>query len=280
MRGCLRRTCLVRHQRRDKGGNTHNFPFDTLTRVYRDAVYVPQERHRGNPMYPERDGAAAAAPTASPHVSDVTNHVGGIGVMSPVATRLSDWLAREQQEQQEQQQEQQQQQTPVSAAAAEGGSSGAGGCASSSSGGGRASAIARPRRVTAAAASPSAHDQPTDEAVRQRLRAHLFTEGSTRRGGAGRAGTDLSNTHTAVPRHSGVQVEILSVYRRMLRQVARLQDAETRRGLAAHIRAEYEKQRDVPRKNILRIEWQLNYARRKLEDLEAMGTDTKFTVMR
>lgn len=59
-----------------------------------------------------------------------------------------------------------------------------------------------------------------------------------------------------------------------------MQDADTRRSLSAYIRQEYDKQCDIPRKNIMKIEWRLNYGKRKLEELQAMSKHTKFTMMR
>ncbi|KAG5507656.1 hypothetical protein JKF63_06605 [Porcisia hertigi] len=277
MRGCFVLTRMARHQRHDKGGNAHNFPFDTLTRVYRDSVYLPQEKYRGNPMHPERGSGVRPSPAESapqPPRSDVTNHVGNIGVMSPVATKLSEWLAQLQEQDQEK------------------------GCADDSKVVGRACGTAHRAtpivrsRPTSSSSSASFGDTGTaeqshldDEAMRKRLRAHLFSDKrKSERQVSGRQPRSESSTTTATvsssPRHSGVQVEILSLYRRMLREVARMDDADTRHSLAAYIRQEYDKQRDVPRKNIMKIEWKLNYGKRKLEELQAMSKNTKFTIMR
>lgn len=273
------------HQRRDKGGNTHNFPFDTLTKVYRDSMYASQDRYLSNPMYPERGphgssppSALRGAPQTSSSSTDVTNHVGNIGVMSAAATPLSEWMEELHHEHNI--------------------SSGCGGephDAHQPSHGSRVSASpasANHTRIVRSAPSsplvadggPAASTAMGDEAVRERLRARIFasSKGSTARPARGNASTGGAATAAAAaaPRHSGVQVEILNVYRSMLREVRRMEDAGTRRNLTAYIRSEFDKHRDVPRKNILKIEWQLNYGKRKLEDLQAMGKHTRFTMMR
>lgn len=291
MRGCLRLTRSTLHQRRDKGGNAHNFPFDTLTKVYRDAVYVPQERYRGNPMYPERGAEAPPAAAAPSPSSNVTNHVGNIGVMSPVATKLSEWM-------EEQQQQQQHGHTNAPAAAQkstntahthdDGHPHHHHDPQHSAEGRARATPISRGAASARAAAPPRQPQQSLppspgaavdDAALRQRLRTHLFAK--KQRSPSSLDGVLVADSAAAAaPRHSGVQVEILNTYRSMLREVARMQDADTRRNLTAYIRQDYEKHRDIPRKNIMKIEWQLNYGKRKLEDLQAMGKHTKFTMMR
>ncbi|KPA78609.1 hypothetical protein ABB37_06209 [Leptomonas pyrrhocoris] len=300
MKGCLQATRRVLHQRRDRGGNTHSFPFDTLTKVYRDTVYATQARYQGNPMYPERDpprnaasdAATAAVAATSPASSssprsNVTNHVGNIGVMSPAATPLSEWM----------------EELHRHPHAADGDSDHGHGQHHNHHHddehphhhGGRSSSLSpsAPTRIVRDAHA-SSHDQhgtgfaaetgesPTttameDEAVRERLRTHMF---SGKRGSPQTRGPHARNTGGAAPRHSGVQVDILNMYRSMLREVGRMEDPDTRRNLTAYIRSEFDKHRDVPRKNILKIEWQLNYGKRKLEDLQAMGRHTKFSMMR
>ncbi|KAG5508082.1 hypothetical protein GH5_07139 [Leishmania sp. Ghana 2012 LV757] len=268
MRECLHFTRVMRHQRHDKGGNAHNFPFDTLTKVYRDAVYVPQGQYRGNPMHPERDRGASSAPL---RCFDIADHVGNTGAMSPVATKLSEWMVRQHEEEDPSDRR------------------GTGHTSSTSS---LATPIARFKVASSihspasSAAASTAEGMPVDdEAVRRRLRAHLFSDRneSGRQAVAGQPRSASSTPAAAVStstRRSGVQAEILSVYRSMLREVARMQDTDTRRDLSAYIRQEYDKQRDIPRKNIMKIEWKLNYSKRKLEELQAMSKHTKFTIMR
>ncbi|AYU78049.1 hypothetical protein, conserved [Leishmania donovani] len=270
MRECLHLTHVVRHKRHDKGGNAHNFAFDTLTKVYRDAVYLPQEKYRRGLMHPERSRrappsqAALVAPSSS---SDVTNHVGNIGVMSSVATKLSDRMA--QQHHQKKLQTDEDGGTDHAFAKAS--------CATPIAGRSVVSSSSSPAHSAAAATTEESYVD--DEAIRRRLRAHLFSN-KMQSGQPCTAPSTPVATASASPRRSGVQAEILSVYRSMLREVSRMQDADTRRSLSAYIRQEYDKQRDIPRKNITKIEWRLNYGKRKLEELQAMSKHTKFTMMR
>ncbi|KAG5503697.1 hypothetical protein JIQ42_05920 [Leishmania sp. Namibia] len=262
MRECLHLTRVMCHQRHDKGGNAHNFPFDTLTKVYRDAVYVPQEHYRGNPMHPERGRGASFAPSRC---------FGITGAMSPVATKLSEWM------------EQQHEEEDPSDRRGTGHTSATSSLATPIARSQVASSIHSP--ASSAAASTAEGMPVDDEAVRLRPRAHLFSDRneSERQAVAGQPRSPSSTPAAAVStstRRSGVQAEILSVYRNMLREVARMQDTDTRRDLSAYIRQEYDKQRDIPRKNIMKIEWKLNYSKRKLEELQAMSKHTKFTIMR
>ncbi|KAG5481089.1 hypothetical protein LSCM1_06767 [Leishmania martiniquensis] len=274
MRACLHLTRVSRHQRRDKGGNAHNFPFDTLTKVYRDAVYAPQEQYQGNPMHPERDRGTSPSPGASfaaSQPSDAAKDVSSAGAMSPVAAKLAEWMERQHQKEGPRHHRGNGDLSPTSS---------------------RARPIARsqatasfPSPASSAAASTTEGSHAGDETMRQKLRAHLFSErkqlGRQMEVGLPRSASSTpAAAGSASPRRSGVQTEILSVYRSMLREVARMQDADTRRHLLAYIRQEYDKQRGIPRKEIMKIEWRLNYSKRKLEDLQAMDRHTKFTVMR
>ncbi|CBZ25628.1 conserved hypothetical protein [Leishmania mexicana MHOM/GT/2001/U1103] len=269
MRGCLHVTRVARHKRNDKGGNAHNFAFDTLTKVYRDAVYLPQEKYRRGLMDPERSPgvplpqAALVAPSSS---SDVTNHVGNIGVMSSVATKLSDWM----------EQQQHQKKHHADDDGGTGHASATASCATPITRGSVASSSPSPAPSGEAATTEESHMD--DETIRRRLRTHLFSN-KKQPGQPRTASPTPVATASASPRRSGVQAEILSVYRSMLREVSRMQDADTRRNLSAYIRQEYDKQRDIPRKNIMKIEWRLNYGKRKLEELQAMNKHTKFTMM-
>ncbi|GET87833.1 hypothetical protein, conserved [Leishmania tarentolae] len=270
MRGWLHLTRVALHKRHDKGGNTHNFAFDTLTKVYRDAVYLPQEKYRGSLMHPERGPGAPPSHEAvsePPRTSDVTNHVGNIGVMRADATKLSDWTAQKRQHQ-------------TKDCTDDGGRTGrASDTANCATPIARRSEVSSSPLLAPSAASVAVKDaHMDDEAIRRRLRSHLFDKKST---GQHRTFSPTpAATDSAFPRRSGVQSEILSVYRGMLREVSRMHDADTRRNLSAYIRQEYEKQRDIPRKNIMKIEWRLNYGKRKLEELQAMSKHTKFTMMR
>lgn len=213
------RTRLLLHQRRDRGGNAHNFPFDTLTKVYRDSVYAPQQRYQGNPMHPDL------------HSSDSSQQVG--------SSRVS--------------------RSPSGATAA----------------------TSAKMEDISSAAMPMAGD---DEAMRQRLRASLLKK-SQRRPIAAEVeatedrGSPTAATATVAPLQlSGVQREIIGVFRAMLREVRRMKDPSTRIALQSYIRSEFDRQRAVSRQHIMKIEWHLHYGKRKLEDLQAMDADTKFSV--
>ncbi|KAL7701093.1 Complex 1 protein (LYR family) [Lotmaria passim] len=288
MKGCLRITRCALHQRRNKGGNAHNFPFDTLTKVYRDTMYGNHARYKGNPMHPERGQHTATTPVPPSPRSDVTNHVGNIGVMSAAATPLSQWIAelRHPHHPEQQDGDHNHDQDHDEHQHSHGGPSSALSSSRSSE---------HTRIVRNARAMPEVHGSGSgngsigggdvlvtattmnDEAMRERLRTHLF---SAKKAGKTRGAHSSSAAAAAAPRHSGVQIEVLNLYRSMLREVRKMDDAETRRNLTAFIRSEYDKHRDVPRKDILKIEWQINYGKRKLEDLQAMGKNTKFTMMR
>ncbi|CCW69603.1 unnamed protein product [Phytomonas sp. Hart1] len=82
------------------------------------------------------------------------------------------------------------------------------------------------------------------------------------------------------PRHSGVQLQILNLYRRMLKEAFRMHDADTRSNLQTYIRSEFDKNVDVSRKHVAKIEWCINTGKRKLEDLQLMNPNTKFCMKR
>jgi hypothetical protein len=239
-------------------------------------MYATQDRYLGNPMYPERGPhgnttAAAASSSATPSPSsNVTNHVGNIGVMSAAATPLSEWMEelRHQDDHHDHDHDHEGHRHSHSTISSVPSVSQL-----------KHTRIARRPTGADAAAPAAAPPAMDDEAIRARLRAHMFAGKKGSRKREERAGTTAAAS-AAIPRHSGVQVEILRMYRSMLREVRRMDDLDTRRNLTAYIRSEFDKHRDVPRKNILKIEWQLNYGKRKLEDLQAMSPHTKFTMMR
>ena len=81
-------------------------------------------------------------------------------------------------------------------------------------------------------------------------------------------------------RHSGIQLDILSLYRGMLREARRRTNPAARANLHRYIQSEFRANRDVPRKEVSRIEWLLNYGRNKLEELQAQKANTGFSVVR
>ncbi|KEG15145.1 hypothetical protein DQ04_00171090 [Trypanosoma grayi] len=179
----LRLSIALRHKIRDRGGNMHNFAFDTMTKVYRDAMYTSDKRYAGNPMYPEHDKASVTGAALA-----------GTSVLPQESLQ------------------------------------------------------AQPERNTATTGSNSS-TSPVD--------------------GMRRA-----------PRRSGVQLEILGLYRDLLRETRRMEDPQTRENLRRFIRAEFSANSDIPRKFVTRIEWQLHHGRNKLEELRGMRSDTKFSFMR
>ncbi|KAG8348497.1 hypothetical protein TRVL_00672 [Trypanosoma vivax] len=156
----LRRSLWLHHRLNDRGGNAHNFPFDTTTKIYRDTVYAVDSRHNGNPIHPER-------PTPA----------------SPITPKKE---------------------------------------------------------------LPSCPD----------------IEGRRR-----------------VPRRSGLQLEILGLYRDLLRETCRMEDEQTRLNLRRFIRTEFEKNRGIPRQFVTRIEWQLHYGKNKLDEIRSMSRNTKFSLV-
>ena len=82
-----------------------------------------------------------------------------------------------------------------------------------------------------------------------------------------------------LPRMSGLQLEILGLYRSCVKAANRLEDPKSKMNLRRFIRAEFDKQRSIPRRMVTKIEWQMHYGRTKLEDLKAMKPNTKFNVV-
>jgi succinate dehydrogenase assembly factor 1 len=80
-------------------------------------------------------------------------------------------------------------------------------------------------------------------------------------------------------RMSGLQLEILGLFRSCLKEAHRLEDQASRRNLHKFIRSEFEQHKSIPRKMVTSIEWRIHYARTKLEDLKNMKRNTKFNVM-
>ncbi|KAF8282030.1 hypothetical protein BCY84_18823 [Trypanosoma cruzi cruzi] len=172
--------CL-RHKLRDAAGNTHNFAFDIMTKVYREAVYAKDARYAGNPMFPERQTSATAA---------------GIARSPPASTSTVAEL------------------------------------------------------------------------------------GKIQKGDQTGASTSASSEMPRSQRRSGVQVDILNLYRDMLRALQRLEDPRTRKDLRKFIRSEFDSNRDIPRRCITRIEWHLHHGKNKLEELRTMRPDTKFFLVK
>lgn len=246
-----------------------SFPSDTLTAVYREAIRGDTAASAASAASsPDVESWAAERPSAAARYApwrndrEVTNHVGEIGVMSRLAYELRErdkaMAAGRQGEEEDHDHGERgghshhHHHHPVRR-----GVTGAVSSSSSSSFERAADGRTAANRVVSSL-----------EEYRARLRRTGARPQRTRRqddGGRGRT-----------PRHSGVQVELLSLYRQMLREVDRMTDPDTRKNLRTYIRAEFDKNVSVPRKHIAKIEWCMNTAKRKLEDLQRMSSTTKF----
>lgn len=81
-------------------------------------------------------------------------------------------------------------------------------------------------------------------------------------------------------RHSGVQLDVLSLYRGLMREANRRTDPESRDRLRTYVRAEFQQHKAIERKEIARIEWLLHYGRTRLEELQAQKPTTGFNILR
>jgi len=77
-------------------------------------------------------------------------------------------------------------------------------------------------------------------------------------------------------RRSGIQRECLALYKHMLVAARQLEDEASRRELRRHIQSEFRKHAEVPRREILRIEWLWHSGRNRLEELRTMKPSTRF----
>jgi hypothetical protein len=96
----------------------------------------------------------------------------------------------------------------------------------------------------------------------------------------------LSSTPPKEGRHrsdrkrlSGIQQEVLVLYRNLLRETRKFEDPESRHNLAQRVREEFKEDSKIPRKLLAKVEWKLHYGRNKLEDIKAMRPNSRFRVM-
>ncbi|EFW99774.1 heat repeat protein [Grosmannia clavigera kw1407] len=83
--------------------------------------------------------------------------------------------------------------------------------------------------------------------------------------------SDLSGDMAPAPmRLSGLQKEVLSLYRRCLRE-SRLKPTEARSHFEAFARTEFKKHRDVEKRDFAAIEFLLRKGRRQLEVMASPG---------
>lgn len=241
---------LLRHRPpRKTGGLLPSFPSDTLTKVYRDAM-------RG-------DAEATPRPSTSllkdyepwSNKVEVTSHVGGIGTMNPAAFKR---LQPEVDEHHD---------------GYDHGHGAADGREHSHRSGARHRPISRHRRQSISISAATAESLNT-EVITSVQTLHARKLLGTEKAGEASSGRQASWR----PRHSGVQREMIYLYRSLLRETNRMDDIDTRVNLRRYIRAEFNKYVDVPRKHIVKIEWCINYGKRKLEELKGMSSRTKFSM--
>eukprot|EP00744_Colponema_vietnamica_P021686 GILI01031021.1.p1 GENE.GILI01031021.1~~GILI01031021.1.p1 ORF type:complete len:138 (+),score=14.38 GILI01031021.1:93-506(+) len=82
-----------------------------------------------------------------------------------------------------------------------------------------------------------------------------------------------------MPRRSGLQWEVLGLYRQLQKAAEAKIDVSTRSNMRSAIRQEFRKEAGLPRRNVNKIEWCLNRARTKLEDIKDMRKDVKFEMV-
>ncbi|CUG91845.1 Hypothetical protein, putative [Bodo saltans] len=84
---------------------------------------------------------------------------------------------------------------------------------------------------------------------------------------------------TGRKRLSGIQQEVLVLYRNLLRETRKFEDAASRHNITTRIRDEFKEDAAIPRKLLAKIEWKLHYGRNKLEDIKSMRPNSRFRVM-
>lgn len=80
---------------------------------------------------------------------------------------------------------------------------------------------------------------------------------------------------TTLQRPSGLQRQVLSLYRNALR-AARRQELEQRVGIETHARCEFDKYRNADKRNYQLIEHLIRRGKRQLEILATSGTTVHF----
>jgi succinate dehydrogenase assembly factor 1 len=81
-----------------------------------------------------------------------------------------------------------------------------------------------------------------------------------------------------LPRRSGQQQEVLSLYKSLLMAAQEKEHPPTVSNLKSQIRAEFRQEKTLERKHITKIEWLVHRGRNKLEDIKAMTNTSRFTV--
>lgn len=81
-----------------------------------------------------------------------------------------------------------------------------------------------------------------------------------------------------VRKMSGLQREILTLYKSLLKESKKFEDKGTVDSITAHIRSQFRKNQQIPRKMLSKIEWEMHYGRNKLEELHVMKKSSKFSI--
>ena len=78
-------------------------------------------------------------------------------------------------------------------------------------------------------------------------------------------------------RHSGLQKEILRLYKELLTQTLKFSDPNTQHNLQLYIKEEFKKNSQIPKHHIKSIEYHLNNGKKYLNQLQSYKVDTKFS---
>ena len=81
-------------------------------------------------------------------------------------------------------------------------------------------------------------------------------------------------------RLSGMQKEVLALYRQLWRAAGRKTDPAVCASIRAHIRAEFDTHRQIPRRSVDAIEWRLRNGRQQLELLQKSKPTDGFGMLR
>eukprot|EP01012_Entosiphon_sulcatum_P020980 TRINITY_DN25805_c0_g1_i1.p2 TRINITY_DN25805_c0_g1~~TRINITY_DN25805_c0_g1_i1.p2 ORF type:complete len:100 (+),score=20.62 TRINITY_DN25805_c0_g1_i1:62-361(+) len=81
------------------------------------------------------------------------------------------------------------------------------------------------------------------------------------------------------PRRSGIQTDVLTLYRRCLRAANRKNDEQSRRDLKVYIRQQFEANRDIPRTSFDIIDYHVYFGRQQLDMLLKTKPEDKFRLM-
>lgn len=81
-----------------------------------------------------------------------------------------------------------------------------------------------------------------------------------------------------LPRRSGLQQEVLSLYKSLLAAAREKEHPQTVANLRKQIQSEFRQESGLERKHITKIEWLVHRGRNKLDELKAMPKTMRFSV--